>query len=77
MFRSALEVHGVRVVVVGGGGLVQSIKQSRTKSGWRLPFTPAILDMLRSVPIVVYGVGLSHFRDKSNNYPKIARDSMR
>ena len=78
VFKSGIMRHNVTVVVIGGGGLIQPVYPSKTQSGWRLPFTPAITKELSHVPIIVYGVGLNHFRDSGlPNYGRVARAHMR
>lgn len=51
----------VSLLVFGGGGLVQPMRQ-KSGTGWRLPLNQHVIDRLQGLPYMAYGVGVNLFR---------------
>jgi len=70
--------YDVRLIVFGGGGLVQP-GYDAFETHWRLPLNEEIMQWLVvvGVQVVVYGVGLNHFRGGLEDYGTAARASFR
>ncbi len=56
----------VSLLVFGGGGLVQPVRQ-KLGTGWVLPLNQYVIDRLQGLPYIAYGVGVNLFRKKGSH----------
>ena len=60
------------MLIIGGGGLIESNNRPDNQTKWKLPFTEETLSEL-TIPIVCFSMGINYFR----NYPKLDDNATR
>jgi polysaccharide pyruvyl transferase WcaK-like protein len=48
-------------ILIGGGGLIEGHIYNKRETGWKLPFTKEILELI-DIPIFCVGLGVNYFR---------------
>ena len=59
------------MLIIGGGGLIESNKRQDNETKWKLPFNEEILDCL-DIPIVCFALGINYFR----NFPELDEEAI-
>tara|TARA_R100000152_G_C6766161_1_gene191079 strand:+ start:272 stop:1363 length:1092 start_codon:yes stop_codon:yes gene_type:complete len=59
------------MLIIGGGGLIESNKRKDNETKWKLPFNEEILNCL-DIPVVCFALGINYFR----NFPELDKEAI-
>ena len=58
------------LLIIGGGGLIESDIKPKNQAKWKLPFTKEVLSRI-DIPVVCFSLGINYFR----NYPTLDKNA--